>query len=145
MPIARTRKLIPCMKPMMSKKMSRGSPLMMSRPTALNTSPIQMEKMVLGMSSPPRPTKVANASSIRAKISGSPKSSAMLASAGAKPVNSRIEIVPPKKEARAAAVRALSACPLSASGRPSKVVATAVDAPGMPSMIELMAPPYMAP
>ena len=45
----------------------------------------------------------------------------------------------------AAATNALSASPLSAMGLPSKVVATAVEAPGMPSMIDEMAPPYMAP
>ncbi len=130
---------------MMSRKISLGSPLMMSSPTALNTRPMQIEKMVFGISSPPRPTKVAKASSISAKISGSPKSSAMLANGGAKAVKSTMEMVPPMKEASAATTRALSASPFKASGRPSKVVATAVEAPGMPSMIELMAPPYMAP
>ena len=49
------------------------------------------------------------------------------------------------KEAIAAAVKALSALPAMASGRPSKTVATAVEAPGMPRVIELIAPPYMAP
>ena len=140
---------MPCRKPgkgpSMPPKIRRGSPLMMSMPTALNTRPMQIEKSVLGISSPPRPMKVAKASSMSAKISGSPKSRATWASAGANPVNSMIETVPPKKDASAAATRALSALPLSASGRPSKVVATAVEAPGMPSMIELMAPPYMAP
>ena len=38
--------------------------------------------------------------------------SATLASAGAKPVNSTIEIVPPAKDAMAAAISALSALPL---------------------------------
>ena len=56
-----------------------------------------------------------------------------------------MEIVPPMKEAVAATTSAVSALPCSASGRPSNVVATAVEAPGIPSMIELMAPPYMAP
>ena len=54
-------------------------------------------------------------------------------------------MVPPAKEATAAATSARSASPFMAIGRPSKVVATAVDAPGMPSMMEEIAPPYMAP
>ena len=48
-------------------------------------------------------------------------------------------------EAAAAAISAFSASPFMAMGLPSKVVATAVEAPGMPSIIELIAPPYMAP
>ena len=54
-------------------------------------------------------------------------------------------MVPPTNEAVAAATSALSAMPFMASGRPSNTVATAVEAPGIPSMIELMAPPYIAP
>ena len=145
MPIAKTRKLIPCINPMISKNISLGSPDIISRPTVLKTKPIQIENMVFGISSPLRPTKVANARSINAKISWSPKSRAILASMGAKPVKSNMEMVPPMKEAIAAVINALSALPLRARGRPSKVVATAVEAPGIPSMIELIAPPYIAP
>ena len=118
---------------------------MMSRPTALNTRPMQIENKVLGMSSPPRPMKVAKASTIRANSSGGPNLSAKSASGGAKSVNSTTEIVPPTKDAAAAATRARSAFPAIAIGRPSNVVATAVEAPGMPSMIDDIAPPYMAP
>ena len=125
--------------------MSRGWPLMMSSPTALSARPTKIEKKVFAMSSPPRPMKVAKASSMSAKISGEPKVSAISASGGANSVNRMTEIVPPTKEAVAAPISAWSALPCRASGRPSKVVATAVEAPGMPSMIELMAPPYMAP
>ena len=89
--------------------------------------------------------KVAKARIIRANISGGPNASATSAKGGANRVNSTTETVPPTKDAVAAATSALSASPLSASGRPSKVVATAVEAPGMPSMIEEIAPPYMAP
>ena len=106
---------------------------------------MRIEKNVFGMSSPPSPMKVANARSIRANSSGAPKTSATSASGGANSVKSTTEMVPPTNEAVAAATRARSAIPLRASGRPSKVVATAVDAPGMPSMMELIAPPYIAP
>ena len=106
---------------------------------------MQIEKIVFQMSSPPSPTKVANASSISARVSGGPNTRATWASGGAARVNRMTEIVPPTNDAVAAVISALSASPCSASGRPSKVVATAVDAPGMPSMIEEMAPPYMAP
>jgi len=54
-------------------------------------------------------------------------------------------MVPPTKDATAAAISARPARPCSAMGRPSNVVATAVEAPGIPSRIELIAPPYIAP
>ncbi len=57
----------------MSKNTRRGAPEIWSNPTAARTRPRQIEKIVFGMSSPPRPTKVAKARSIRAKISGGPK------------------------------------------------------------------------
>jgi hypothetical protein len=145
MPMASTRKLTPWKKPGMSKKMSRGAPLTTSRPTAESTRPMKMEKKVFGMSSPPSPMKVAKASIISANSSGEPKASATFASGGAKRVNRITEMVPPTKEAAAATTSARSASPFIAIGRPSKVVATAVEAPGIPSMMELMAPPYMAP
>ena len=129
----------------MLKNTKRGSPEISSKPTAAKTKPMQMDKMVFGMSSPPKPTKVAKANSISAKISGGPKLSATCANNGAKPVNKTLETVPPTNDAKAAVTKARLAFPLSASGRPSKVVATAVDAPGMPYVIDEIAPPYMAP
>ena len=125
--------------------MRRGLPEMMSRPIVASTRPIRMEKIVFGMSSPPRPTKVAKASTISANSSGGPNLSATEASGGAKSVNRMTEMVPPMKEATAAVMSARSACPAIAIGRPSKTVATAVEAPGIPSVTELIAPPYMAP
>ena len=97
---------MPWKNPGMSKKMSRGSPLTISSPTALRTSPMHIENTVFGMSSPPRPTKVANASTISANSSGEPKARATAASGGAKPVKSTTEMVPPMKEATAAATSA---------------------------------------
>ena len=143
--MASTRKLIPPRKPFRSNSIRRGAPDTWSKPTVASTRPKQIEKQVLPISSPPRPTKVAKAKSISAKISGGPKLSATVASSGAKPVNSTFDTVPPTKDAMAAATSARRALPIMASGRPSKVVATAVEAPGMPSVIDEMAPPYMAP
>ena len=85
----------------------RGSPEIMSNPTVAKTKPIQIEKIVLGMSSPPNPTKVANANNISAKTSGFPKERATDASNGAKPVKSIVEIVPPANEANAAVTSAI--------------------------------------
>ena len=82
---------------------------------------------------------------MRANISGDPKASATAASGGANAVNSTTEMVPPMNDAVAAVMSAWSPRPCSANGRPSNVVATAVEAPGIPSMMELMAPPYIAP
>jgi hypothetical protein len=145
MPIANTRKLTPCIKPIISQRTRRGSPEIISKPTALNTRPIQIENNVLNRSSLPKPTKVAKANIIRANSSGAPNTKATCASGGAKKVNRMTAMVPPIKDANAAPVKAKSAKPCFANGRPSKVVATAVDAPGMPSIIDEIAPPYMAP
>ena len=145
MPMASTRKLTPCKNPGKLPKMRRGWPEMMSKPTAANTKPMRIEKMVFGMSSPPRPMKVANASTISANSSGGPNLSANAANGGANSVNSTTEMLPPTNDATAAADNAWSALPCCASGRPSNTVATAVDAPGIPKVIELMAPPYIAP
>ena len=60
-------------------------------------------------------------------------------------VNGVAILLPPIKDAVAAVTSARSPSPANAMGLPSKVVATAVEAPGIPSMMELMAPPYMAP
>ena len=102
---------MPWKNPGMPPKISRGSPEMMSSPTAPNTSPMKMENRVFGMSSPPSPTKVANAISINAKISGAPKVSAISASGGANSVNKTTPTLPPMNDAVAAATSALSALP----------------------------------
>ena len=136
---------MPCENPWISKKINRGSPEIMSKPTADSAKPKQIEKIVFGKSSPPSPAKVANASNISAKISGLPKSSATDASIGANAVKRIFAIVAPAKDASAAAINAICARPCSANGRPSKVVATAVDAPGIPSATDEIAPPYIAP
>ena len=136
---------MPCRKPEISPNINLGLPEIMSRPIVASTRPIKIEKIVFGISSPPKPINVAKASIINANSSGGPNFSANAASGGANSVNRTTEIVPPINEATAAAVRALSALPCWASGRPSNTVATAVDAPGMPSVIELIAPPYIAP
>jgi hypothetical protein len=60
-------------------------------------------------------------------------------------VKKTLATVPPINEASAAVTRARLARPCMARGRPSNVVATAVDAPGMPSVTDEIAPPYMAP
>ena len=87
----------------------------------------------------------AKASNINAKTSGSPKESATVAKRGAKAVNITFETVPPANDAKAAATSATCALPANARGRPSNVVATAVDAPGIPRVIDDIAPPYIAP
>ena len=101
--------------------------------------------MVLSTSSPPSPTKVVKAMSTSANSSAGPKASAISASGTAKRVNRMTEIVPPTKDATAAAISASPALPCCAMGLPSNVVATAVEAPGMPSRIDDTAPPYIAP
>ena len=101
--------------------------------------------IVFRESSPPSPTNVVKANKTNANSSAGPKLSAISAKGAANSVNKMTEIVPPTKDATAAAIRARPACPFCAMGRPSKVVATAVEAPGIPSKIEDTAPPYIAP
>ena len=143
--MASTMKPMPRRKPSISNSTRRGSPEIVSNPTVASTRPRQIEKIVFGMSSPPRPTKVAKASNIRAKISGGPKESARPARSGAKSVKKMFATVPPTNEAMAAVTSARLALPCRANGLPSNVVATAVDAPGMPSVTDEIAPPYIAP
>ena len=118
---------------------------MMSTPTQANARPMKIEKNVFAMSSPPSPMKVANARHMSENSSGAPNRRATAASGGAAMVNSITEMLPPTNEPDAAVTSAQLAFPFRAKGRPSNTVATAVEAPGIPSMIELMAPPYMAP
>ncbi len=108
-------------------------------------SPIKVAMIDFKGLVPPRPANVAYARSMSVKTSGGPNANANSASGGAKRVKRMIETVPPMKELTAAATNAWGACPFLARGYPSNVVATAVEAPGMFRVIELMAPPYMAP
>ena len=105
-PIARTKKPIPRWNSTMSKKIRRGFPLMISKPTAAKTSPNKIEKIVFGMSSPPSPMNVAKASIISANSSCEPNFKARTANGGANIVNKIIEIVPPINDAIAAAMSA---------------------------------------
>ena len=143
--MAKTIKPIPRINPWISNNTSRGAPEMVSNPTVASTRPKHIEKMVLGISSPPRPTNVAKANNISAKISGGPKFRATDARSGANRVKKTVATVPPTKDARAAVTKARLALPCNANGRPSNVVATAVEAPGIPSVTDDIAPPYMAP
>ena len=129
----------------MLKKINLGFPVIKSKPIVDNASPIKIEKIVFGTSSPPKPTKVAKAITIKANVSGALNLRATSARGGANKVKRITETVPPTNEPTAAAVNAVMASPLTARGLPSKTVATAVEAPGIPSITELMAPPYIAP
>ena len=83
---------------------------MISNPTADRARPKQMENIVFGKSSPPKPAKVAKASSIRAKISGLPKFKATDARTGANAVNKTLDMVAPINDASAAAINAHVLC-----------------------------------
>ena len=130
--MARTKKFIPWRKPGIPKNIKRGLPVIKSNPIVDKTNPINIEKIVFGTSSPPKPTNVAKAITINAKVSGALNLSATSARGGANKVNKITDTVPPTKEPTAAAVKAVIASPLTAKGLPSKTVATAVEAPGIP-------------
>ena len=93
------------------KKIKRGCPVIRSRPIVDRTKPINIENIVLGMSSPPRPTKVAKAITIKAKVSGALNLKATSAKGGANSVNRITETVPPTNEPTAAAVKEVIASP----------------------------------
>ena len=93
------------------KKIKRGCPVIRSRPIVDKAKPISIENIVLGISSPPSPTKVANAITIKAKVSGALNLKATSAKGGANNVNSITETVPPTKEPTAAAVNEVIASP----------------------------------
>ena len=54
----------------MLKKINLGFPVIRSKPMVDKANPINIEKIVFGTSSPPKPTNVANAITINAKVSG---------------------------------------------------------------------------
>jgi hypothetical protein len=112
---------------------------------APSTRPKQIEKMVLGMSSPPRPTKVAKGQQHQREDLGRAEGERHVGQqrreggeedVGDRAAHERGQRRRDQREARTA---------LPARGRPSNVVATAVEAPGMPSVTDEIAPPYIAP
>ena len=73
------------------------------------------------------------------------KSVARRAKSGARKVMAIVEIVPATKEPTAAVARAAPPRPALAIGKPSMVVATDEDSPGVLSRIEVVEPPYIPP
>ena len=56
--MARTKKFIPWRKPGIPKNIKRGLPVIKSSPIVDKTNPIKIEKIVLGISSPPGQQKL---------------------------------------------------------------------------------------
>ena len=88
---------------------------------------------------------VVSASTISAKYSAGPNSSASLTIKGATKVKARVAIVPATNEPIAAVASAWAPRPWRAMAWPSMAVTIEPDSPGVLSRIEVVEPPYMAP
>ena len=88
---------------------------------------------------------VVSASTISAKYSAGPNSSASLTSCGATKLRARVAMVPATNEPIAAVASAWAPRPLRAIMLPSMAVTIEPDSPGVLSRIEVVEPPYMAP
>ena len=79
------------------------------------------------------------------KYSAGPKNSVTRASKGPMVIRAMALAMPPMADDQHATFSALDASPLSAMGKPSKVVAIEAGVPGMRSKIAGIAPPYIDP
>ena len=95
--------------------------------------------------SPSTAVTVVSASTISAKYSAGPNSSASLTMSGATKVSATVAIVPATNEPIAAVASACAPRPFLAISWPSIAVTIEPDSPGVLSRIEVVEPPYMAP
>ena len=95
--------------------------------------------------SPSTAVTVISASTISAKYSAGPKSSARRTMRGATNVRPSVAIVPATKEPMAAVASAWAPRPLRAIWLPSMAVTMEPDSPGVFKRIEVVEPPYIAP
>ena len=107
--------------------------------------PSSVAKIALRSDRPPMEATMVSAKSMRAKYSGGPNRRAISTSAGASSISIKVAKVPPTKEPMIAAISAVPARPLRASGCPSKVVTADDEQPGVLTRIAVVAPPYIAP
>ena len=95
--------------------------------------------------SPSTAVTVVSASTISAKYSAGPNSSATRTISGATKVSASVAIVPATKEPMAAVASAWAPRPLRAIMLPSMAVTIEPDSPGVFKRIEVVEPPYIAP
>ncbi len=88
---------------------------------------------------------VVKASTMSAKYSAGPKSSASLTKRGARKVSSNVPMVPATNDPIAAVARAAAPRPRRAMTLPSTAVMIEPDSPGVFSRIDVVELPYMAP
>jgi len=77
--------------------------------------------------------------------SGGPNFKATLAKRGATVIKTRTLTIPPKTDAVVARAMAFPVSPFWLMGYPSSTVAAAAGVPGIPKVIEVIAPPYTPP
>ncbi len=123
----------------------RGAPRTGSIPIMAISSPATVIRMPARSDRPARPVTRHSPTSIRAKNSGGPNSSAIAASGVATTTSAMTANMPPMKEPMAAMPRAVPPLPRFAISCPSMQVMTEAASPGTFRSTEVIVPPYMAP
>src|SRR5688572_16644477 len=108
-------------------------------------SPTAAMASALRQSPLPRKETSVSPTSVSAKYSGGPKSSARLESGGARKMSPMSPSVPAMNEPNAEMPSAAPARPRFAISKPSMQVITEADSPGTRSRMDVVEPPYMEP
>jgi hypothetical protein len=124
---------------------NRASPLNPSMPTNPSARPMKRLVSPARSDGPSSAHTITNASTMRAKYSAGPNTSARRTSAGAASDSANVESVPATNDPMAAVERAAPPRPDRAMAWPSIAVTIVALSPGVLSRIELVDPPYIAP
>ena len=126
-------------------KVKRVPPVLPSVPTRPTSRPSTIIATALTTEPCASTTAATRPSSISEKYSGAPNDWPTLASGGAKPAISAVEMQPAKNEPIAATASAAPARPCRAIWWPSMQVTTEEVSPGRLTRIAVVEPPYCAP
>src|ERR1700754_284933 len=117
----------------------------MSIPTVASANPSSADRTPSSRFRPMITMSVSSPATTTRKSSGGPKLAATAAVTGAAMLISTAPTVPATNDATAAITNAGPARPARASGKPSNVLATVADSPGVLISTDVIVPPYIAP
>ncbi len=126
-------------------KVRRGWPVCRSMPTSPSASPKPSEARPRSAEPPSTAETVTKHSTISAKYSAGPSSSAYSTTMGPRKAMPAVPTTPATKEPMAAVASAGPERPLRAMRAPSSAVMTLPDSPGALSRMLVVEPPYIAP
>ena len=124
---------------------SRGCPVVASRPTSPMVNPMNSEASPRMRLEPSTVLTATKAKTIIAKYEGAPSPIAIATTNGATKTSAPVASVPATNEPMAAVASAWAPRPALAILLPSSAVTTEEDSPGVLSRMEVVDPPYMPP